>query len=152
MAAGDIKWVYGAATEVAWASGGPQNLANATFSGLSDELDVDALDAVDLLVGVKFTPAAAPSAGGFVRVWVASAMDGANYPANAQNYLLVGAAVQAVNTSAHRSVQFSVAEAFGGVLPPKLKIAIENQTGVALSNVADANEAYYQAVHANVAP
>jgi hypothetical protein len=48
--------------------------------------------------------------------------------------------VQAVDTSAHRSIQFSVAEAFGGVLPPKVKIAIENQTGVALGNMADATK------------
>jgi hypothetical protein len=117
MAAGDITWVYGNPTELAWSSGGPQDLADGSFSGLSDELNAGSLTAIDLLVGVKFTPSDSPGAGGFVRLWAASSLNGTNYPVNEQNYLLIGVAVQAIDDQAHYSPQFSVAEAFGGVLP-----------------------------------
>lgn len=152
MASGDIKWVYGTPAEFSWTSGGPTSLSNNTFTSLSDELDVDALDAIDLLIGVKFTPSSTPSTGGFVRIWAAAPIDATNYSSQSENWIQVGFAVQAVGTGAHYVGQFALAEAFGGVLPAKVKLAIENQTGVALSGTADENELWYQAVHANVTP
>ena len=59
MAVGDITRVWSAAAEVAWSSGGPASLADAAFTGLTDEVDADAGGAkvLDIQVAAKVTTA-----------------------------------------------------------------------------------------------
>ena len=72
---GDITldWAGTTYTAVTWTSGGPDGLANATTSGLSDEIDLSAQDNVeDVLVALEFDKNAAGSAAGFLRILAAA--------------------------------------------------------------------------------
>ena len=59
MAVGDVTRVWSAAAEVAWSSGGPASLADAAFTGLTDEVQSDAGGAkvLDIQVAAKVTTA-----------------------------------------------------------------------------------------------
>lgn len=57
--------------------------------------------------------------------------------------------VAAANAQEYSNL-YSIAEAFGGVLPGKIKLAVENRTGLSMSNVADECELYYVLVYANL--
>lgn len=154
MASGDTSLKWGSAgNELTWSSGGPASLADGSFTSLSDELSIGGLDPViDVLVAVKVTPGSSPGSDGFVQLYAVSKADGANYPGDSENYINLGRPVMVNAASAHYSPQFSLAEAFGGVLPAAVKLALENQSGAALAAGADATEVYYQKVYAHTVP
>lgn len=149
-AAGDISLKWVAAQE--YTIGGYQNLANAAYA-LGNELDLSALDnVVDLLIGSKHKTASGTlAADPFVQLYALAPADGSNYPAAAVNYRPVGdpIVVAAASTQEYSNL-YSIAEAFGGVLPGKIKLAVENRTGLAMSNVADECEIYFVLVYANL--
>lgn len=143
-AVGDITldWAGTVYTAAAWASGGPDGLATATFSGLSDEIDLSALDNVeDVLVALAYDCNTAPTAGTFLKIHAAAPLittgPTKNYPARTNNYRQVGPAVETdANTDDQWSNSWSLKQAFGGVLPPFVKFAVENRTGVTLAGTA----------------
>ena len=158
---GDITldWAGTTYTAVTWTSGGPDGLANATTSGLSDEIDLSAQDNVeDVLVALEFDKNAAGSAAGFLRILAAApgitSGPTKNYPANPLNWLQVGPAIiDELNTNDQWSNSFSLRMAFGGVLPPFVKLAVENQSGQTLagtSGQAVENRVWIMFVYRNV--
>jgi hypothetical protein len=52
------------------------------------------------------------------------------------------------NSFVHKAGPFSIAQAFGGVLPAKWGIVFCNDTGAALSGTAGNNKAFYQGIQA----
>lgn len=152
MASGDITIKHGASAEVIWTTeaDGPRNLGDDTLSLLSDEQTI-AAPVVDILISLKFkTIVGSLQTNPSIFIYVSSPGDGTNYPpVNRDGMLLIGRPVR-VNASDTQEVssQFSLAAAFGGALPEKYKIAVYNDAGIALSNVADENEVYKQNVYA----
>jgi hypothetical protein len=52
------------------------------------------------------------------------------------------------NATVHKAGPFSVAQAFGGILPDHWGIVVCNDTGAALSGTAGNNKAFYQGIQA----
>lgn len=111
---------------------------------------------LDVLVQVKVkTNAASTSANGYVAVYAygsadggtdysdgASGTDGSFIPTTPPNIRLIGIVNAVANATTYVGGPFSVATAFGGVLPDHWGIIIENETGAALD--ASVGSAWYQ--------
>ena len=116
------------------------------------------LDALVQISALK-TGASGTSANGYANVYAYGTVDAADslYPEGITgtdgvitltvptNLRLIGTLNAVVNATTYTSEPMSVAAAFGGVLPEKWGIVIENQTGHALDTVAGGS-AYYQGV------
>jgi hypothetical protein len=78
-------------------------------------------------------------------VFAAGRADGTNYPAEGANWQRVGpgTAVAAVSTT-YYSPKYSLAAAFGGVLPRYAKVALFNRAGATLGN---GSLIYYEPVY-----
>ena len=87
----------------------------------------------------------------FVQLYALAPIDGTNYPAAEVSWRPVGDPIvaAAANTQEYSNL-YSIAETFGGVLPGRIKLAVENRTGLAMSNTADECEIYYVLVYANL--
>ncbi len=152
MALGDITIAHAAAAEVIWTTeaDGPRNLADDALSLLSDEITV-AAPVIDIMIGIKFkTITGSLQINPAIFIYAATPGDGVIYPPlNRDGLMLVGRPVRVdASLTSERSNQFSLAAAFGGILPQKFKIAVFNDSGLALTNVADDNEVYQQPVFA----
>ena len=123
-------------------------LATVTYSALLNELDLTTLTPdgiVDLLISAKVvTGAGALGSNPFCAVFAAGRADGTNYPDNL-NYNRVGQGivVAAVSTT-YYGPKYSLAAAFGGVLPRYVKPALFNRTGATLGN---GSLLYYEPVY-----
>jgi hypothetical protein len=140
------------ARSTAWSSDGPASLADAAFTGLTDEVDADAGGAkvLDVQVSAKVTTGAgSPATQSHVAIWAATPADDSNYGGSA-NWVLVGVCFAPTAATAAWSPKFSLAAAFGGALPKLFKLALENGTGLALAAGADDTEVYITRQHANV--
>ena len=113
----------------------------------------------DALVSVKVkTNASGTSAGGFVLVYAyatvdggttytdgATGSDGSFTPTSPTNLKLIGSINCVANSATYIGGPFSVADAFGGILPAKWGIVIQNQTGATLD--ASVGAAIYQGAY-----
>lgn len=155
MAVGDITLDWGAATEIVWTTeaNGPRNLADNALSLYSDE-QVIAAPIIDIMIGMKLkTITGSLQTNPAVFIYAATPADGTNYPVlNRNGLMLVGRPIR-VDTAlvTEFSNQFSLAAAFGGILPEKFQIAIFNDAGLALTDVANENEVFLQTVFAKQA-
>jgi hypothetical protein len=100
--------------------------------------------------------AAGTSATGTVNVYAYASADGSTYPegcgtdtgvtlTSPPNLRLVGIINVVANATTYQSNPFSVAQAFGGVLPQFWGIVVENKSGAALD--ASIGSAWYQGVY-----
>jgi hypothetical protein len=115
---------------------------------------------LDALVTVKSkTNAAGVSSTGTLNVYVygttdggttytdgASGSDGAFTPTSPTNLRLIGVLNANTNGASFIGGPFSVAAAFGGVLPAKWGIVIENKEGAALDSTAGNHVIQYQGI------
>lgn len=113
---------------------------------------------IDALVQVKVkTNAAGTSSGGYINVWGYGTADGGtDYSdgvtgTNASqtltvppNVKLIGTISAVANSTTYVGGPFSVAAAFGGILPDHWGIVVENKTGAALD--AAVGSSWYQGV------
>ncbi len=130
----------------------------------STALDNIVIDAIDVLVSGKFrTNVTAPTTNKQIEVWAYSSWDGGsvNYTGgatgtdaaltiNARNKPLLRL-ITIIGTDATASADypwgpFSVAAAFGGVMPPRFGFFVTHNTGQALNVTASTNLMYYQSV------
>lgn len=142
-----VKTGYGTATAITWSGQGLNSLTNATYSAASDTIDNTSNLYLDMLVEVEIADIA--EAGNFqVVLYVTSSVDGTDFSTTqAQNMAYLGTVSTPSGTAGTwRSRAFSVAAAFGGVLPPKWKLVAYNDTGVTLAS--SANAAQYRGVFA----
>lgn len=145
----DVKWAYpaGAAYSITLNSLG----SGAYVTG--SEIDNTTNLYLDYLV--EFVIADVVEAGNKqVTIFAIDSLDGTNYsdaPSATKpqmNAVPVGA-ISLNGTGPYRSKAFSVAAAFGGVLPPKIKLVAYNDAGVALA--ASGNSAYLRGLYQSIA-
>lgn len=164
MAAGDTKVVYSAETSLTVSS--LQSLASSASAGWqSDVVDNTTDRYVDALVQIVLSFAnTAPGSSKCAFVYAfagldttytnpASGAEGAislpDVTANAQNLRLLGTVPYTTQNEVAESAVLSVAQAFGGLLPPKWGIVLVNHAGAALT--ASGNSVKWRGVYYNVA-
>lgn len=116
-------------------------------------------DAIDALVGGKITTGTTPTASRQIEVWLFGSYDDSEYSGgagasdaaltpDAKSLLKLLTIIPTVNTSdkAYRWGPFSVAQAFGGVMPENWGVYIVHNTGVNLNSTAGNHEVYYTPV------
>jgi hypothetical protein len=155
--AGDIKNKYGASQSLTI------TLASLANNGAreSNVIDTSASPVQDILAffAVK-TGASGVSSTGYVELFAYATVDGGtNYTENATgsdagitltsppNAVFVGSFAAVANATTYKSGPFSLAAAFGGVLPEKVGIILRNVTGAALDSTEGNHTKKYQAVY-----
>lgn len=133
-----IKQIVGTKTSIPFT--GLSTLASATFVAQTTDLNLTTDDPLDLLVELAVTPGTV-SSNRQVILYAKSSLDGTNFSSGPQsgttatdepNLILIGVLPCNTNSTAQRGV-FSVAGAFGGVVPPYLRFIVKNETGAALT-------------------
>lgn len=130
------------------------NLVAGRESTAVDNKDVD--DAIDALVGGKVTTGTSPTASRQIEVWAYGSYDDttfsggasgsdANLTPSEKTLLKLLTIIPTANTSdkAYQWGPFSVAQAFGGVLPVQWGIYIVHNTGVNLNATGSNHEVEY---------
>lgn len=133
------------------------NLVAGRASTAIDNKDTD--DAVDALVGGTITTGTSPTAARQIEVWAYGSYDDTNFSGSAtgsdanltpdeKTNMKLLAIIPTVNTSnkAYKWGPFSVAQAFGGLLPVQWGIYVVHNTGVALNATAGNHEVEYYPV------
>lgn len=131
------------------------SLASGTFV-VAGTINHTTNDPIDVLLEVKVTPGTVASPK-LVNVYAQGSLDGTNFESGPTsgstttdegNLTFVGTIPCMSNSTAQTGI-FSLAEAFGGVLPQQTKIIIKNDTGAALA--ASGHHVYYSEVTGSVA-
>lgn len=155
--AGDIKQKFGSNNQTITISLG--SLAN-TSARQSTEIDNSSNLFRDALVSVKVKSGASGTAttgivnvyayattdGGTTRTENAGASDAAITLTSPPNAILIGVIAVVANATTYYGGPFSVARAFGGVLPEKWGIIIENRCGGTLDATGGNHAVTYQGV------
>lgn len=117
-------------------------LASATYVASAD-INNTSNDPLDLMVEVEVTPGTV-SSNKQVLVFAQGSVDGSDFETgptsgttatDEPNLTFVGAIPCNTNSTLQRKI-FTLAQAFGGVLPPHLRLVFKNETGAALSAAA----------------
>ena len=135
----DTKLAYGTTTAITITLDSLANGSSATSAEIDNTTDLF-LDALVEVVVTTGTVGSNPH----VKVYALSSVDGTNF-ASDSNKKLIDTIDTPASSTTYRSRAASVALAFGGVLPPKWKIVVENATGDALA--ASGNSAQYRGVY-----
>lgn len=127
----------------------------------STEVDNTSNLYMDVLLTVKVkSNSSGTSATGFVNIWAfatvdngttrseaAGASDAAITLAAPSNLRFIGVLSVVANSTTYIGGPFSVAAAFGGVMPAYWGIVLENKTGAALDSTGGNHSALYQGVY-----
>jgi hypothetical protein len=125
----------------------------------STAIDNGSIDAIDILVGGKVTTGTTPTTARQIEVWAYASYDGTEYAGTATGTdanltpgekacmrLLTVIPIVATSDKAYKWGPFSVAQAFGGSVPPKTGIFIVHNTAVNLNSTGGNHEVYYTSV------
>ena len=132
------------------------NLVAGRASTAIDQKNVT--DAIDVHVGGKITTGTSPTASRQFEVWLFGCYDGtefsggasgtdANLTPDEKTCLMLLQVVPTIATSnkAYRWGPWSVAQAFGGIVPIQWGVFIVHNTGVALNSTGSNHEVFYTA-------
>ena len=119
----------------------------------------DSTDAIDVLVGGKVTTGTSPTAARQIEVWLYGSYDDTEFSGSATGsdaaltpveksllQLLTMIPTSNVSDTAYKFGPFSVAQAFGGVIPVQWGVWITHSTGVNLNSTGSNHEVYYTSV------
>ena len=135
-----IKQNVGTKTSIPFTGSSLSTLANNTFVAPTGDLDFTAVDPLDVMAELAVTPGTVSSSKQVI-LYAKSSLDGTNFSSGPQsgttatdepNLTLIGVLPCNTNSTAQRGI-FSVASAFGGVIPPYLRFVVKNETGAALT-------------------
>lgn len=115
-------------------------------------------DFVDVLVGGKITVGTTPTAGSYINIYVYGGLDDgttysgeatgsdAAYSGTIQQCRLADQIYVPASTSnvGYEFGPFSVADLFGGIMPDRWGVIVENQTGAALNSTGGNHDIQYQ--------
>lgn len=152
--------IYGTPTAMTITLAGLSSDTNLLAGRESTALDQkDTLDAIDVLVGGKVTTGTAPNAARQIEVWAYGSWDDAEFndactgsDANCtlvtKTLLRLLTIIPTTSTSdrAYKWGPYSIAQAFGGIIPVQFGIWIVHNTGSALNATGGNHEAYYTTV------
>lgn len=149
-----VKSIVGTRTQLSGAAAALNSLASATYVNCGT-LTFSTNDPLDVLLEVAVTPG---TVGGNKQllVFAQGSLDGANFETgpvsgttltDEPNLTYVGTVPLATNATLQRGT-FSLAAAFGGVLPQAAKIIVRNDSGAALA--ASGNDVYTSEVTGDV--
>jgi len=136
-----FKQVVGAGTSLTVT--GLSTLASATYC-VSNAYDLTANQPIDLVVELAAATTNSPSGNQQVMVFAQASWDGTNYQSgptsgttttDEPNLTFLGVLPIASSSVTERK-GFSVAQAYGGVLPAKVKFVFKNDLGVALTSAS----------------
>jgi hypothetical protein len=140
-----VKISYGTATALTITLNSLASAGTATSSAVVNTTDL----ALDALVDVEVTTASGTlGTNPNVAVYALGSVDGTNF-ADSTNATLIGVIPVAVAATAYRKTNMSIANAFGGSVPPQWKLYVVNNTGLALGS--SGNAAQYVETQATVA-
>lgn len=159
MATAAISYSSPATITLSLAPGGVGLASSATAGRESTAVDNSSNLYIDAIVGGFITVGTTPTANTFVEVWVYGSYDGTNYSGGAtgsdaaltptqqaKTYMKLGAILPVTATTSNIKHTFtigSVAALFGGVLPTKWGLYVQNQSGVALNATGSNHEFKY---------
>jgi hypothetical protein len=125
----------------------------------SAAVDNTTADAIDALVGGKVTTGTSPTADRQIEIWAYGSYDGTSYSGGATGSdanltpqaksllkLLVVIPTTSTSNQLYTWGPVSIAQAFGGIVPPKWGIYIVHNTGVALNSTSGNHEIKYTPV------
>lgn len=154
----DIKQKYGASNQsftITIASLTNNSARQSTEVDNSSNLFLDALVQLKIKTGASGTAST-----GYVNVWAYATTDGGTTRSDGAgasdaaitlpsppNSVLIGRINCVANATTYYSTAMSVAAAFGGFLPEKWGIIIENKTGGTLDTTSGNHSAKYQGVY-----
>lgn len=137
------------------------SLANAAAREAT-ALDFSSLKPLDVLIQFKTKTGAGSASTGYLNVYAAGSADGGTtYGDNVAgtgddvvtlvappNITPIGRLSVPAASTAYKSRAFSLAAAFGGVIPDHVVIVIENQSGAALNATGSDHGVWYQVIKA----
>ncbi len=168
MAAGDIKLVYGSASDLTITLASLATDSNKLVGRESAVIDNTSGLHLDILVSGKITVGTSPTTTKAIEVWAVASWDGTTWPdvfdgtdssetiTSSEIKLSICrlvASLPTTNTS-DRTYHFSaisLASLFGGVVPPKLSLFVTHDTGVNLNATGSNHQIRLQPVYQNVA-
>lgn len=127
----------------------------------STAVDNSSVDAIDFMVGGKVTTGTSPTASRQIEIWLYGSYDGTSYAGGATGTdanltpqasskaalrLLTILPTSSTSNQLYTWGPFSVAQAFGGIVPYKWGVYIVHNTGVALNSTGGNHEVKYTSV------
>lgn len=150
---------YGTTTALTITLTGLASDASLVAGRQSTVVDNGSDDAIDAIIGGKITTGTTPTASRQIEIWLGGIYDDTEYSGGAgssdaaltpdeKTVLKMLQIIPTTNTSdkAYRWGPFSVAQAFGGVMPEKWFAYVVHNTGVNLNATAANQEIYYTPV------
>jgi len=144
---------------------GPSTQIAVTLAGLTDTskrqataVQNDTLGHCDALVGGKIKTGTGSGAGDYIDVYAAASVDDgvtfsgdcsgsdAAYADVAENLVFLGRIATATQSTSYEFGPWSIAAAFGGVLPKRWTLVFDNESDSTLSATAADHAVYYQGV------
>lgn len=168
MAAGDVKLVYPAASDVTITLASLATDAN-KLTGVESDAVVNTTNLyTDYLISGKITTGTSPTASKSIEVWAVASWDGTSWPdvfdgtgsaetiTDATIKPLICRLIASMGTIATSNITYhfaavSIARLFDGVVPPKFVVFVTHDTGVNLNSTAGNHQVRIQPVYLNVA-
>ena len=167
MATGDIKLVYGAASDVTITLASLATSSTKLVGRESGAVDNSTNLYLDYLVSGKITTGTSPTTAKSIEVWCVASWDGTTYPAGfagsnaagptliAENKtclaLVASMATVATSDTAYHFTCKSIAALFGGVVPKKFSFFVTHDTAVNLNATGGNHQIRLQPIYENVA-
>lgn len=168
MAAGDVKLVYGTAADATITLASLATDASLLTGRESTAIDNTSTLALDYIISGKITTGTSPTTAKSIQVWAIASWDGTTWPGvfdgtdsaetitsvNHKNSICRPIAILTTDNTSDRTYDFagvSLAQAFGGVVPPKFVFFVTHDTAVNLNSTASNHQIRVQPVYENVA-
>lgn len=168
MAAGDVKLVYGTASDATITLASLASDTSLLTGRESTALDNTSNLFTDYLISGKITAGTSPTASRAIEVWAIGSWDSTNWPdvfdgtdsaetitsVEIKNAICRAVAIIATTNTSDRTYAFgpvSLAGVFGGVVPPKVVFFVTHSTGVNLNSTGSNQQIRIQPVFQNVA-
>lgn len=161
------KIKYGTAVDATITLASLASDTNLLVGAESDAIDNMTEGYVDLVVSGKITTGTSPTANRFIEVWAIGSWDGTTWPSvfdgtasaetiplsNVKNVICKFIASILVTSASDITYHFacnSVANAFGGVLPPKVVFFVTHSSAAALNSTAGNHQIRVQPVYRQI--
>lgn len=149
-----ILWQYDAATAVTWGGGTGMDNLPAGSRAISTSISNSSNFYDDFLMSVTVA-AITPSGNGAVEIWASQSIDNSVWSGDSSSNMGIMAHVgfmDLIGTGPWTSRAFSVANAFGGKVPPYFKLIIcNNNAGItSFAGVGSGNSTNYSAIYRTV--